>query len=447
MMESQATTITNYNDMPVKTYDFQAPLGEFGQVRPQYHMLRRMSLFQHDFGPLLTTMPPAFPQQRVENGHDSTTLRWSVRSDGNSGFIFVNNYQRSLSMPAKPDVQFEISLARPPMLIPQTPITIPADSTFFWPFNLDLGGIKLVYATAQPVCKTDDQGTTYAIFAQTADVPSEFVFDSNGVMIDSTTGKTDSTGSTVRIENVKPGTGAAIQLHTADGKKLCIILLDDATSLTCWKADFAGRERIFLSRANLLFDGDKLRMQSSDPANLKVDILPALALPADSVQDGVFKRFMPIPAPATTVKVAIEQLQPAGPPRQIRNGRQRAATEPSDTDFAAAAVWQIKLPPDIDVDRDLILRLNYVGDVARIYLDGKLLTDNFYNGTVFDLGLKRFGPGIYQKPLLLKILPLQKGAPIFLPPDAWPDFAAADNVATLRSAEVVETHEVELDGK
>ncbi len=442
--ESQETTNTNYNDMPVKTYDFQAPLGEFGQVRPHYHMLRRMSLFQHDFGALLTSMPPTFPKNPVENGHDSTTLRWSVRSDGKSGFIFINNYQRLLPMPPKPDVQFEISLTAGKLLVPQAPITIPTNSTFFWPFNLDLGGINLTYATAQPICKTEDQGTTYAIFAQTPGVPTEFMFESAGVTIDSTTGQTDGTEPSIRIQNVKPGTGAAIQLHSADGKKLCVILLDDATSLTCWKGDFADRERIFLTRANLLFDNDKLRLQSPDPADLTVDILPAPPRASDSTQDGVFKRFTPTPPKPDAIITAVEQLQPAGPLRQIQKGSHGAAAEPANTDFAAAAVWRIKLPPNTGPNRDLLLRLNYIGDVARIYLDGKLLTDNFYNGTVFDLGLKRFAPDIYQKELFVKILPLQKSAPIYLAKDSWPDFAGADSVATLQSAEVIETHEAQL---
>ena len=34
--EMQRTPYTNWNDLPVKTYDFQAPLGEFGQKNPHY---------------------------------------------------------------------------------------------------------------------------------------------------------------------------------------------------------------------------------------------------------------------------------------------------------------------------------------------------------------------------------------------------------------------------
>ncbi|MGN0048453.1 MAG: beta-galactosidase, partial [Bacteroides sp.] len=48
--ETQATPATNWNDLPVKTYDFQAPLGEFGQRNPHYYMLRKLHLFMHDYG-------------------------------------------------------------------------------------------------------------------------------------------------------------------------------------------------------------------------------------------------------------------------------------------------------------------------------------------------------------------------------------------------------------
>ena len=47
--ENQRSQAINYNDMPVKTYDFQAPLGEFGQKNAHYFMLRKLHLFMHDY--------------------------------------------------------------------------------------------------------------------------------------------------------------------------------------------------------------------------------------------------------------------------------------------------------------------------------------------------------------------------------------------------------------
>ncbi len=104
--------------------------------------------------------------------------------------------------------------------------------------------------------------------------------------------------------------------------------------------------------------------------------------------------------------VTFEQIKPAGVLREIPIKPRGNALEPTDADFDNAAVYRIKLPPvGLALTRDRMLRLHYVGDVARLYLDGKLLGDNFYNGTTFDLGLQRFGNAIYQGELVLKILP------------------------------------------
>lgn len=60
--EMQRTPYTNWNDLPVKTYDFQAPLGEFGQKNPHYYILRKLHLFMHDYGETLASMDASFPQ-------------------------------------------------------------------------------------------------------------------------------------------------------------------------------------------------------------------------------------------------------------------------------------------------------------------------------------------------------------------------------------------------
>ena len=151
LQESRATGYPN--DLPVKCYDFNAPIGEFGQINPHYYWLRRLHLFLHDFGAPLTQMPPTLPDLRPTKKDDHATLRWAARSDGKSGYVFVNNYQRLQPMPAKKDVQFKLNLPGGELVFPKRPVTIPADSFFFWPFNLDLGGAKLIYATAQPVCR------------------------------------------------------------------------------------------------------------------------------------------------------------------------------------------------------------------------------------------------------------------------------------------------------
>ena len=106
LQESQATGM--WNDLPVKNYDFEAPLGQYNQIRPHYHLLRRLHLFLHDWGESLAGMGVTLPAQLPTAKGDTNTLRWCVRSDGQRGFVFVNNYERLRAMPARPDVQFTI---------------------------------------------------------------------------------------------------------------------------------------------------------------------------------------------------------------------------------------------------------------------------------------------------------------------------------------------------
>ena len=72
-------------------------------------------------------------------------------------------------------------------------------------------------------------------------MPAEFVFDGATTTIDSSTGKQTKDNSQIRLRNVQPGLGAAIQLHGKNGKKHVVILLDEAMSLDLWKGNWRVR--------------------------------------------------------------------------------------------------------------------------------------------------------------------------------------------------------------
>ncbi len=145
--ENQRTPATNYNDLPVKNYDFQSPLGEFGQPYPQYYTLRKLHLFMKDYGKLLAPMEASFPaDQDLAKGSDET-LRWSYRSNGDSGFVFINNYERLMNLTDKKGVQFDVCGVK----FPSRPITIPAGTSCIFPVNID--GIR--YATAQLIANRE----------------------------------------------------------------------------------------------------------------------------------------------------------------------------------------------------------------------------------------------------------------------------------------------------
>ena len=145
--EVQTSPATANNDMPVCTYDFQAPMGEFGQANESYYRLRPLHLFMQDYGELLAPMEASFPSsQNVQKGDDSA-LRWAYRSKDGKGFVFINNYERLQNLSAKKNVELEVCGVKLPKL------TVPAGCMAVFPIGID--GIR--YATCQQVARRNSK--------------------------------------------------------------------------------------------------------------------------------------------------------------------------------------------------------------------------------------------------------------------------------------------------
>ena len=445
------TQATNYwNDLPVKNYDFQAPLGEFGQARAHYHFLRLLGLFLQDFGAGLSGMTSHTPNARGP-------LNWAARSNGDSGYLFVSHYQHLSPQPNLEKLRFQIKFAGGDVTVPSVPFALPYNNRFFWPLNLDLGGVKLISASAQPICRVDDRGTRYTVFKQTAGIPAEFVFDAATATVDFASGITAVENARIQVRNVPPGLGTAIRLHSKDGENHIIILLDEAASLDLWKGEWQGQERLFLTHAALLLDGSALRLRTENPEDFTVGILPAPASLTDghgavpAKDDGLFRRFSPRVAPAAPLQTVVEPVQPAGPARvvpiapSVPSRKQGMAMQPEDADFALAAVWRVRFPAGVDDARDLRLRVRYTGDVARAYHGDQLIADDFYHARPFEIGLRRQDPAVYSDGLVLKILPLREDAPVYITDRSQLKYDDNHTALSLDGVEVVETREVRLE--
>ena len=78
-------TLGQPNPMPSESYDFFAPLGEFGQPRPHYHSMPSASV-RHIQGPRLGRILADTSAFVVAN--QSSSLRWMVRCKGRRGHRF-----------------------------------------------------------------------------------------------------------------------------------------------------------------------------------------------------------------------------------------------------------------------------------------------------------------------------------------------------------------------
>ena len=85
------TKATGYpNDYPILSYDFQAPLSEYGEVREQYGLLNMLHMFVNDFGEEFAPMIAVDSANSVA-ADDTNSLRYGMRTNGKSGFVFVKS--------------------------------------------------------------------------------------------------------------------------------------------------------------------------------------------------------------------------------------------------------------------------------------------------------------------------------------------------------------------
>jgi beta-galactosidase len=93
----QESIETGYsNNLPVRSYDFQAPIGEYGAVGESYYMLRPLHMFLEEFGDLMAageTILPKFNSEDPAKMEESRVSLRHIRGTG-QGFLFYNRYQR-----------------------------------------------------------------------------------------------------------------------------------------------------------------------------------------------------------------------------------------------------------------------------------------------------------------------------------------------------------------
>ncbi|MGJ5891216.1 beta-galactosidase [Streptomyces niveiscabiei] len=427
--ESHATGYPN--DLPVLTYDFQAPLGEYGQYRDAYDELRLQHLLLAEFGKRLAPMESVLPLEVPTGQHDMETLRWAVRTDGESGFLFVNNHQPHGQLAEHPGTTFTVG----GLTFPSEPFTVPQGAYFCWPFRMEFGGLRVEWATAQPVCTVRDGDRTVLVLAATEGVPVEVALG-GGVGVDALpegaeAGPAFDDGSGVLITGIRPGTGARIDTGTGTD----LLVLDAATARTAYKGYAWGAERLILSAEGVVLDRHRAEVRLHGRTPHSTDTVSFAVLPAperlpkaeglSETRDGVLTRYTLRAAEAPAPVPAVDLVRPAGDPPPPATGVLRRASAPADEWYGrSAAEYRVRVPAH---DRPGVLRLHWYGDVARAYVGERLVADQFFSGRPWDIGLGLIPEG---EELTVRVLASDPSARVYLPVER-------EEGAGIRGAEIV----------
>src|SRR5208282_5688311 len=370
---------------------------------------------------------------------DTATPRVAARFDKDHGFVFINNYQRNYPLPARKNFQITLKTAAGEMKLPRDPTEIPSGAYVMWPVNLNLGGTVLEYSTAQLLCRLEELNT-YVFFAWPG-LPVEFAFDSAGdESVEAPHARIARENHLIRVDQIEPAEQNAIRIRRPGGQEIRVVLLSREMARDAWKTKLAGRERLLFSAADLYFTPNAVHLISTDPEKLDFKIFPkADSTPEGFAASGPLDLFEQYRAHIDPEKLSakVEKLRDAELRPPVRMG-QEVAEAPEAEAFKGAAEWSIQVPviahPTV---RNVFLRICYVGDIARLYVDGRLITDDFYNGAPWQIALGQISGQAADPTLELQILPMRKDAPIYLPASGRISFPSSGQVAELKEVELV----------
>ncbi|SEF80119.1 Glycosyl hydrolases family 35 [Bryocella elongata] len=429
LQESQRTGYPT--DVPVKGYDFQAPLGEFGQERESLNKLKLVNYFLEDFGGELAPMQVHAPAATPASPADLSMPRVAARTAGDAGFLFVNNHIRNATSRRYGGFQVRLKLPEGELRVPATPIDLKPGVYGIWPVNLRLGEATLRYSTAQLFQRIHRAGRTYTYFFAIPGVEPEFLFVAGT--------KLPAGDRNIRIQPtaqgliVRPQLGATKTLDLPGAET--IVLLTEPEAEEIWRGDAPGL--LVQSKAAAFSHGKRWTLEQTGDPHFGFRIFDAEAKVTShdahvsrGPANGLFRSWS-ASLPAIDLPVRLTMSKPAGPIPPYTMGKsfpwrkQPVPLAPDAPDFERAAAWTISLPA-IPLRPELagaLLRVRYQGDAARLYAGNQLLDDNFWNGAPWEIGVTQTGvETAVPSTLQLRILPLPRSHPMFLEGTVAPRF-------------------------
>ncbi|MFC0623383.1 beta-galactosidase [Kribbella deserti] len=391
LQESHATGYPN--DLPVHNYDFHAPVGAHLQTRDTFHLLRNQHAFLAAFGDRLAGMNATIPALP-----DQTALRWSLRSDGHEGFVFINTHQPYEPLPDHHGVHFDVELDKIRVAFPHRPIDIPSGTSVCWPVHLAVHGVTINWATLGLLTVLPEGDDPLLVLTKADGVPGHLSLPAGTRVIGHPVLERD---GEVILEDL-PSSRELLTVETPYGARLRLLVIDAATARYAW---LPGGGRLVISEADivLLPDGD---LASISTGPVTVDVLCG----------DTFERHH-LGARRTAVPVEIVQTAEAKPPSAcpvIVPGR-ASAPEP-DTFAAHAARFTITVPTAGLAGERVLLRLELVGDVATATVGGRT-EDLFWDGAPWDIDITP-PHGAPTVEVQLAIYPLDETTPVWLPENA-----------------------------
>jgi hypothetical protein len=411
--------------LPKISYDFQAPIGEYGQVREGFHRLKLLHFFTNDFGELLAPMATVLPQNASSLKPDNDTeLRYAVRTNGDAGFLFVNNFQDDMETTDKKNIQIRIQTGKVDILIPESGgFNIKGEENAIFPFNFNMNDVHLNYATAQLMVRGEDLVNPYYVFFVPKGISPEFSFaKESGVSIRNNSGS--------RIEQnasrwlVTCGAKGISEFTVSKGgKHTKVLVVDKEFALKSYVVTINGKEHLIFTDAVVLQNNNSFEFLSKGKNNFDFTVYPRLQV-APKINSGALSALKSNPS-FSSFTVTLPKTDFPIKTRPI--GQKKLV---------------IQLPEQMQSGlNDIFLTIDYTGDTGMGFIDGELVTDEFYKGIPWEIGLRKFLGQPAANEMVFYFRPMYKDATylVDLKPASIPDFGK--NKTVLKVNNIVFTPE------
>ncbi len=393
---------------PKISYDFQAPIGEFGQTKKSFHRLKLIHLFLNTFGDVLAPMTTVLPGTNDSIlPSDTESLRYAVRHKGDAGFLFLNNFQDHASPEDKENIQIQLKTSRGIFSIPETGgFDVESGENAIFPFNFDMGGTKLTYATAQLLTKSDDPENPYFVFFAPEGVSPEFSFKkTKGVEIINSSRATIETNASRWLVHC-PKKGVSEFIVENQDTSIKVLVVDKEFVLKSWTVTIGDKKHLIFSEADVLPGKNSIEFLIKGSNTYELFIYPRVGT-TPRIDQGVVSKQAETKV-LSHFKVAMTQVVIPFKTKTVNDKRLVVSLDGP-------------IPGNLN---DVILRIEYVGDTGMGFLEGELVVDEFYKGLPWEIGLRYFSTIRQAKAMNFYFRPIYQGAPFLvdLEENNIPDF-------------------------
>lgn len=390
--------------LPRINYDYQAPIGEFGQTRSSHRSLRLLHLLLNAYGDVLAPMQTILPENVSSMTPDNIThLRYAVRADGNRGFVFMHNFQDQVETRDLVGQKLRFTHRQGDVVIPREgTFTLRSGTSVILPFNLNLEGHLLRSATVQPLTVLRRAEGLHHVFVSFDGLPPELVFD--GALTFAAEGASVTTGGGVTVVR-----GPSDRSFRFSAGNRHFLVLPYSRALTAYQAE--DEQRLYFADADLFAGVSGVELRSMSRAEVDVFAYP-------QVRSGMRINKGRVESIASTepgMSAWRVRLEPITPKFTLTKTSPRRVT--------------VGLRDGLQGAADLWLRVPYVGDRVMAFIGGELVGDHFYQGQPWIIGLRKFEQRLAKEDLVFVFHPAERSATYLqdLPKEAQPPFVDGRN--------------------